>query len=1029
MSKQRIKVICLDLTKADHQKLVEEWVLSGRCLWAHFGVPCGTASRARLRRLNKRVHGPPPLRSSTYPDGIPGISGLHLVKLRAANRLYSFMRKLIKLMQQKGIIWTVENPLTSLLWETSYWLDIAEATDPYYCELHNCMFGGERLKRTCLASNCSAIMALNVLCDGSHEHAPWSITNGVFDTSLEAEYTPTLAKALATTILEAIAKEYKLQNVVQFSKKLKLSHFHALASAKQPSKALSMQVVPDFSHILVISNVPHEILFPVQDSSLDKCVSLQCHGQKLLIPCHSKLLRKTDKKGGEDRLVKISIERTPSLHALSDVHLQKSNAGDFPPHDMLACHRQNGKACDAQNFVFEATASKAECRDWVFGVRWTPESFVKEAVLVGHPFSTFSGLPSEVRLACECVASASPVDVINNRCSKLGEWLRLSKSFQVEEEALKTSMPECRRKILESKKLRLMRYIIESEGYDDSALADDVSCGFALVGEVPQSHVLPKKLLPATLSRQDLKCNSKRSNDALRFMTRSCGDKELDERLWDKTMLEVERGWLLGPLPWDNLKEETTLSRRFPLEQSGKVRPIDDLSQSQINSTVTCYEQATVDGPDVISAFATFLMRCLADNGKSTELVGRSLDLASAYRQLAIADDSLCHAYLSVYDPTKESAALSQQVALPFGSRTAVNAFIRCARFLQWVAARCFKLPLSCYFDDFVSFSYPALAKNTQSTLCLMLYILGWGFDREGPKSDDFSAMVSALGVQFDLGETCKGVLKVCNTEKRIRETLGLLDDVMAKGTLQKREALVLRGRLAFCDAFIFGRLGKIALQDITKHAYANPFGEQLTPSTLDSMRLLRSRIAEGKPRRLTCELLDTLYLFTDASFDADQHAGLGAVLVDGAGKISAWFGLSLDHAQLAPFLADGQQTIIGELETLAVALALMVWQNLLESVQLMVYIDNEGSKYSLIKGYSTSRAITAVCALAATTLDAHFVLPWFARVPSISNLADYPSRQLEHPLLVKDTMVPDEEVRRYFLESLTFLKVAFLPP
>ena len=96
-------------------------------------------------------------------------------------------------------------------------------------------------------------------------------------------------------------------------------------------------------------------------------------------------------------------------------------------------------------------------------------------------------------------------------------------------------------------------------------------------------------------------------------------------------MLEVERGLLLGPMPWDNLKEETTLSRRFPVEQSGNVRPIDDLSQSRINSTVTCYEQATVDGPDVTSAFATLLMRCLADCGKSTELVGRSLDLASAY--------------------------------------------------------------------------------------------------------------------------------------------------------------------------------------------------------------------------------------------------------------------------------------------------------------------------------------------------------------------------------------------------------------
>jgi len=238
-----------------------------------------------------------------------------------------------------------------------------------------------------------------------------------------------------------------------------------------------------------------------------------------------------------------------------------------------------------------------------------------------------------------------------------------------------------------------------------------------------------------------------------------------------------------------------------------------------------------------------------------------------------------------------------------------------------------------------------------------MLDILGWSFDREGPKSDDFSDVVSALGVQFLLVDTCSGVLNICNTEKRICETLTLLDEVMAKGTLQKREALTLRGRLAFCDAFVFGRLGKIALQDITKHAYNNPFREQLAPTTLNSMKLLRSRIAEGKPRRLTCELLETLFLFTDASFEENGQAGLGAVLVNGAGKVLAWFGMCLNQEQLAPFLSAGQQTIIGELETLAVALSLLVWQNLLESVQLMVYIDNEGSKFSLIKGYSTSRA------------------------------------------------------------------------
>jgi hypothetical protein len=209
VGKQQVKVICLDLSKEDHQCLVEQWALSGKCLWVHFGVPCGTTSRARFRRISRKVHGPPPIRTPRFPDGIPGLKGLHAIKLRAASRLYSFMRKMIKQLHTAHIAWTAENPLTSLLWETSYWKDIAEATDPYYCELHNCMFGGKRLKRTCLASNNSAVMSLNILCDGQHEHAPWSINNGVFDTSLEAEYTPGFAKALATAILEAVAGEYK----------------------------------------------------------------------------------------------------------------------------------------------------------------------------------------------------------------------------------------------------------------------------------------------------------------------------------------------------------------------------------------------------------------------------------------------------------------------------------------------------------------------------------------------------------------------------------------------------------------------------------------------------------------------------------------------------------------------------------------------------------------------------------------------------------------------------------------------------
>ena len=721
VSKQRVKIVCLDLSKEDHQILVEQWALSGKCLWVHFGVPCGTASRACFRRISKRIHGPPPLRSSRFPDGLPGLKGLHAVKLRAANRLYSYMRKLIKQLQLAHVVRTVENPLTSLLWETSYWKDVHEATDPYYCELHNCMFGGKRQKRTCLASNSSAVMSLNILCDGQHEHAPWSINNGVFDTSLEAEYTPVFAKALATAILESIAGEYKLPNVTQHAKKLKMSHFHSIAAEKQPTRALQMPTVPEFSHIIVIGNLPAHFTFQISDAVLQTCTCLQVQQQHFYVPCKCKLLRQTSKKGGECRLFKFPLEQTPALQALADV--DQSCKGNLSP--PMTCGGELESPCQVIKLELEGNTCHGDCCDFVFGVRWSPEDFVKQAVAMGHPFSLFSGLPEEVKSACRCVAECDTHDIINNRCSKLGEWLRLSKSLQMEEATLKSSMPEERRRILESKRLCLMKSIILTEGYDDKELASDLEFGFSLVGEVPRSHILPAKLLPATLSTTDLTVQSKKSNVTLRYMTRSSGSAELDDKLWERTLLEAERGWLVGPLDWDSLEEGSTVSRRFPIEQAGKV-PIDDLSQSQINATVTCFEQATVDGPDVICAFAVFLMRCLLEKGKSTALLGRALDLASAYRQLAISDDSKCHAYLSVYSPASGRAELFRQVALPFGSRTAVNAFIRCARFLQWVAARCLKIPVSCYFDDFVSFTYPALSSNTQAAMCLMLDILGW---------------------------------------------------------------------------------------------------------------------------------------------------------------------------------------------------------------------------------------------------------------------------------------------------------------
>ena len=44
------------------------------------------------------------------------------------------------------------------------------------------------------------------------------------------------------------------------------------------------------------------------------------------------------------------------------------------------------------------------------------------------------------------------------------------------------------------------------------------------------------------------------------------------------------RGWLLGPVSWNQLPDSAVVSRRFPITKSEKVRPIDDFEPDQLHS-------------------------------------------------------------------------------------------------------------------------------------------------------------------------------------------------------------------------------------------------------------------------------------------------------------------------------------------------------------------------------------------------------------------------------------------------------------
>ena len=430
------------------------------------------------------------------------------------------------------------------------------------------------------------------------------------------------------------------------------------------------------------------------------------------------------------------------------------------------------------------------------------------------------------------------------------------------------------------------------------------------------------------------------------------------------------------------------------------MRPIDDYSRSGVNACVTTLEQPTVDTADVAAAMFSHLCVKLSAAKKPSWIKGRAFDLTAAYRQLCVAVRSRRFAVIAVYNPHTKKTMLFTQVCLPFGSRASVNGFIRCSRCIQWLANRCLIVPTTSYYDDFIVASPDCLADNTGTTMELLFQLLGWVFDTVGPKADVFSRQVSALGIRFDLESSGGCTIAVDNTEKRKSDIKALVSGILDKGVLPHREGLELRGKLSFANSQVMGKAGHYALKHISSHVHAWPFVSKLDAPAREALSFLLERILRGVPRRITKSLGQPWLVFTDASFEPNFTGGLGGVLISPFGSVVSWFSLPLCADDIRPLLPMAADTGIGELETVAVVLAFMLWEHKLSSTECVAYLDNEGARFALVKGYSASWAITRICHIFATTCEQHTVLPWCARVPSCSNIADHPSRNKECDLL-----------------------------
>ena len=278
----------LDLTQDNAWSIIKDLLDTENIILVHFAPPCGTASAARSRPISEELKQlgapePKPLRSKEFPQGLPWLHGLDKIKVDNANKIYQLCVQCIYETFARGIPITLENPPKSLFWDFP---GIEQAS--YDCglmdyEFHGCMYGGCR-KRLCRWRATGGLLdGLNLMCDGSHEHKPWSITKNSdgwnFSTAEEAAYPFELTEAVAYRVV-------KYHNYTPNPAKLNLvGHSHVQATIQAGKQPRSQQsLISEFAD--------------VKEYSLSKA------------PSNAKFLR--DVKKGEKRSLETPEEQEPS---------------------------------------------------------------------------------------------------------------------------------------------------------------------------------------------------------------------------------------------------------------------------------------------------------------------------------------------------------------------------------------------------------------------------------------------------------------------------------------------------------------------------------------------------------------------------------------------------------------------------------------------------------------------------------------------------------------------------------------------
>ncbi|CAE7243947.1 unnamed protein product [Symbiodinium natans] len=625
-------------------------------------------------------------------------------------------------------------------------------------------------------------------------------------------------------------------------------------------------------------------------------------------------------------------------------------------------------------------------------VPWTCPEFCAQARKVGHPSHLDLGLSDPLKRTIEQVGAESPSCVMQIRVQQCKRWAQRAQALEAQERVAKQALPQHIRDSLRSKRILLFQEMLSASAYPDKAIGEDILKGFPLTGSLPLPEGWEPDVRPALMTDADLSALHCDNND--KIIQEVAQNSRFVQELWDKSIQERDKGWSQGPYRLADLPEDALISKRFGIQQGHKLRPIDDLSQSLINMAFESHGKVHVHDADVITA-ALLMFRRL-HKGK---VFGKTLDLKAAYRQLPLEERALDKAFIAVKCPETGEVVFFRLLCLPFGATAAVHSFIRVSLALCHIGNVLFRLPMTAYYDDFTLFSSEELRNSTSTTVDIMFSLLGFDFDRDGDKAQDLRTTFRALGVQFSCLEDEDRTVLVSNTEERLQDAVERIQEIIESDSLTPKLWAKMHGRLGFMSGQIAGRLPRALLRAVTVavSAAGTERGEVAT-----ALQRVLEFLKGAQPRRLRPALRDVIFVYTDASQEGVDNLdmGLGAVVQDHEGTILGWFGLMLPRDVAEDVLRDGNKCI-NELESLTVALTVRLCAAILLQRHVVFYLDNEAARVALLRMQSENAMLDAVAKISAVHEAELSCIPWYARVPSRSNIADIadaPASSSHHP-------------------------------